>query len=287
MNRLLIMRSTLAIAVCLSAADSAHAGRSCERRPLSAQTLERGMTLAETAARTLDASGHELVLIARAGQDLTKYGVHYSHLAFAYRHPDGSGGHVWRVLHKLNECGTSASAIYRQGLGEFFLDDLWRYEAAYIAPAKKVQARLVAMLQDNRQAVSLHHRPYSVVSYAWGQKYQQSNQWVIETLAFAMAPYAKSRPAAQGWLQRQGYMPTELRIGTLTRLGGRVSAANVAFDDHPPAKRFTDRIETVTVDSVFEWMQHTGLGSGVSTFQLEPEARPTICCGHRIRHIPQ
>lgn len=185
------------------------------------------------------------------------------------------------MLHKLNECGTSASAIYRQGLGEFFLDDLRRNEAAYIAPAKEVEARLVAILQDNRQAVSLHHRPYSVVSYAWGQKYQQLNQWVIETLAFAMAPYAKSRSAAQDWLQRQGYVPAELRIGTLTRLGGRVSAANVAFDDHPPAKRFTDRIQTVTADSVFEWMQHAGLGNDVSTFQLEPETISKACCRYR------
>jgi len=36
---------------------------------------------------------------------------------------------------------------------------------------------------------------------------------------------------------------------------GAVSGANVAFDDHPNDKRFSDRIETVTVDSVFSWLQ--------------------------------
>ena len=46
-----------------------------------------------------------------------------------------------------------------------------------------------------------------------------------------------------------------LPLGPLTRLGGRVTAANVAFDDHPNDKRFSDRIETVTVDSVFSWLQ--------------------------------
>jgi hypothetical protein len=46
------------------------------------------------------------VLLARVGQDLRKYGVHYSHLAFAYREAGWPWRHVWRVLHKLNECGS-------------------------------------------------------------------------------------------------------------------------------------------------------------------------------------
>jgi hypothetical protein len=39
------------------------------------------------------------------------------------------------VLHKLNQCGTATGSIYRQGLGEFFLDDLWRQEAVWSVPA--------------------------------------------------------------------------------------------------------------------------------------------------------
>jgi hypothetical protein len=34
-----------------------------------------------------------------------------------------------------------------------------------------------------------------------------------------------------------------------------MTRANVAFDDHPNAKRFNDHIETVTVESMFAWMQ--------------------------------
>ena len=34
-----------------------------------------------------------------------------------------------------------------------------------------------------------------------------------------------------------------------------MSKANVAFDDHPNDKRFADRIETVTADSVFAWLR--------------------------------
>lgn len=221
------------------------------------------MALAARTLTALDASGADVVVLARAGQDLSKYGVYYSHLGLAYRQPDGANGPVWRVLHKLNLCGSAVSAIYRQGLGEFFLDDLWRYEAAWVVPTPEVQAQLLKMLRDEPRAVSLHHKPYSMVSYAWSQKYQQSNQWAIETLALAMGGTDRGGPAgreqAQAWLQARDYQPTALKIGALTRLGGRMTAANIAFDDHPNAKRFADRIETVTVDSVFDWMQRAKL----------------------------
>lgn len=113
----------------------AHAGRSCEAaNPPKLQSVERGLTLAERTYKALEASGAKVVVLARAGQDLSKYGLRYSHLGFAYQQPDGRGGHVWRVLHKLNECGTADAALYRQGLGEFFLDDPGRFEAAWVVP---------------------------------------------------------------------------------------------------------------------------------------------------------
>jgi hypothetical protein len=239
----------------------AHAGRSCEENRTTPETIERGLELAAQTLKALDASGQDVVLIARNGQDLSKYGIRYSHLGFAYRQPDGSGGHVWRILHKLNQCGTNQSAIYRQGLAEFYLDDLWRYEAAYIVPQPEIQKRLLALFADEAQATRLHRRQYSIVSYAWGQKYQQSNQWALETLSMAMSSDIGSRQGAQAWLQSHGYHPAVLRIDPITRLGARISKANVAFDDHPTAKRFADIIETVTVDSVFAWMGDAQLAS--------------------------
>ncbi len=247
------------MAATLLAAPAAHAGRSCEAKKTTSQTVERGLTLAEKTLASLNASGQKVVVLARAGQDLSKYGVRYSHLGLAYQQSDGQGGTTWRVLHKLNHCGTSESAIYRQGLGEFFLDDLWRFEAAWLPLTPEVQTRVLGLLQDPARAVSLHHKPYSIVSYAWGLQYQQSNQWAIETLAAAMEPGVNSRERAQAWLQFKAYEPAVLRIGPLTRLGGRLSAANVAFDDHPNDKRFSDRIETVTVDSVFDWLPRAQL----------------------------
>ena len=251
--------ATLAVAVVLASAP-AHAGRSCEAKKPTPQVIERGMKLAEQTSAALDAehakSGTRVVALGRAGQDLSKYGLRYSHFGWAYKTPEGP----WRVAHKLNECGTAVGHLYRQGLGEFFLDDLWRYEAVYAVPTPEVQQRLLAVLQDTGRTRALQHPPYSMVSYVWGRKFQQSNQWALETLALAMEPAAvRTRDQAQAWLQFKGYEPTTLKLGPLTRMGGRVGSANIAFDDHPNEKRFSDRIETVTVDSVLAWLQRAQL----------------------------
>ena len=253
----------------LMAAPAAHAGRSCEAaKPVPAKVIERGMQLAQQTSAALDAehakSGAQVVVLGRAGQDLSKYGLRYSHLGWAYKTPEGP----WRVAHKLNECGTAVGYLYRQGLGEFFLDDLWRYEAVYAVPTPEVQQRLLAVLQDTTRTKALQHPPYSMVSYVWGRKYQQSNQWALETLAVAMEPATvRSREQAQAWLQFKGYEPTTLKLGPLTRMGGRVGSANIAFDDHPNDKRFSDRIETVTVDSVLAWLQRAQLASAPVTIK--------------------
>jgi hypothetical protein len=251
----------LALAAASLLVQPAHAGRNCEQKPLTTEAVTRGMTLAEQTRQALDASGQDLVLLARVGQDLRKYGIHYSHLAFAYRENDGHGGNVWRVLHKLNECGSDTAAIYRQGLGQFFLSDPFRYEAAFVAPVRPIQAALLPVMTDRQRALAMHRRPYSMVSYAWSERYQQSNQWVVETLAASMLPPGASRKQAQGWLMAQAYLPAVLHLSALERLGGRVTAANIAFDDHPPARRYAGQIETITADSVFRWLETTGLGS--------------------------
>ena len=251
MNRCALIAATL-----IALAPLAHAGRSCEAKPPEAANVVRAMALAERTAQALDASGAQVVVLARMGQDLSKYGQRYSHLGLAYR--DGT---QWRVVHKLNHCGSARAAIYRQGLGEFFLDDLYRYEAGWVVLAPAVQAKLLPALQDNQRLAQLHTPAYNMVAYPWSQTYQQSNQWALETLAMTQDPAATTRSRAQAWLQLQGYEPATLRLSALTRLGARMTAANVAFDDHPNHKRFSDRIETVTVDSVFAWLKRSGLGS--------------------------
>ena len=260
-------RAALAAIALTLALAPANAGRTCEAQAPTTPSVQLGMALAERTAKALDATGAQVVVLARAGQDLTRYGLRWSHLGFAYR--DEANG-TWRVLHKLNSCGLDTADLYRQGLGEFFLDDPWRYTAAYAVLSPEVQARLLPLLSDNAWAATLHEPAYSLVAYPWAQTYQQSNQWAIETLALAMEPGASTRQRAQAWLQFKGYAPTVLHLNAFERLGARITAANVAFDDHPNDKRFSDRIETVTADSVFSWLAASGLGSAA---QVVPVVR--------------
>ena len=163
--------SPAARAACLglllaAALGTAHAGRSCEDKPLTPQSLQKGLDLAQRTSQALDAeyakNGTRVVLLARVGQDLSKYDLHYSHYGWAYRTPEGP----WRVAHKLNECGTAGGHVYRQGLGEFFLDDLWRYEAGVQVPTPAVQQALWTFLTQPQTVLRLQHEPYSMVSYA-------------------------------------------------------------------------------------------------------------------------
>ena len=262
--RLAPLRMLAAMLAC--AAATAHAGRSCENRPPSALAVSRAMTLAEHTAARLQQSGANVVVIARAGQNLSDYGIRYSHLGFAYKEGEGDRA-AWRVVHKLNQCGTARASLYRQGLGEFFLDDLWQYEAAVVVLAPQTQARLRALLADNQAVARLDTPDYSMVAYPWSVRYQQSNQWALETLALAEDPAAATRERAQAWLRLHGYEPTTLHLSAFKRLGARVASANVAFDDHPNEKRFSDRIETVTVDSVFRWLERDGLGGAIQVIR--------------------
>ena len=272
---LLLARAALPMALLLALAlpvGKAQAGRPCDEQPLSARQVEQGMNLAQATARALEASGAQVVMLARAGQDLSSYGLRWSHLGFAYREGGSSTQPpVWRVLHKLNHCGSARADVFRQGLGEFFLDRPHRYEAAFVRLNPDLQQALLPLLKDGAKPATMHEPRYNMVAYTWSTRYQQSNQWAIETLALAADPtLVRNREAAQAWLKLRGYQPSDLRISTATRLGARLTRANIAFDDHPSARRFAGHIETATVDSIFAWLDRAGLAErpqAVTTLQ--------------------
>jgi hypothetical protein len=264
LHRWVVALATAAITALAVVTTPATAGQTCEDQPLSSTAVTSGMRLADAVQKRLNATGADVVVLARAGQDLSRWRLRWSHLGFAYRDTGGDKP-VWRVVHKLNACGTAQGDLHRQGLGEFFLDRPHRYEAAFVVLSPAAQAALKPVLRDNARLVAMHTPAYNMVAYPWSTQYQQSNQWALEVLAGAMNPGLTSRREAQRWLQARAYEPTVLSIDTFTRLGARVGMAHIAFDDHPAAKRFADRIETVTVDSVFDWLRIAGFGDAVVT----------------------
>lgn len=242
--------SLLALVLVL-AAGPAHAGRSCEDTPLAPRAVRSGMALAIATRDALERSGAEVAIVARVGRDLSRYGLRYSHASFAWRdHPAGR----WFVVHELNACGTATSDLFDEGLGNFFLDDLVDYQALVLIPPPDVQAGLARRLARDA-AASLHESRYNMAAYPFSTRYQNSNQWVLETLAAALGgEVAQTRAGAQAWLRGAGYGPTTLNLSALERLGGRLFRANVAFDDHPPERRFAGRVDVVSVESVARFL---------------------------------
>jgi len=231
------------------------AGQSCNETELSPQTLHQAMTTAQNVQTRLNETGSDVAIVGRVGQDLSEYGLHYSHVGIAFR---AAPDQPWRVLELLNQCGTAKSDLWSDGLGNFFLDDLYKFDALIVVPPPALREKIADRLRHPAQLRQLHDVNYNMVAYPFSTKYQNSNQWVLENLAAAETKDTTitTREQAQAWLQLAGYKPTEMHIGPLKRLGGRMFKANVAFDDHPNELRFSDRINTVTVDSVLDFLRH-------------------------------
>lgn len=256
-----LLRAVLLGLFCLGGISTAQAGRACGEWQPTPTDVRNGLSLAHKVRTALDASGAELAIIARAGQDLSKYGLNYSHAAFVVRARSSVPEKTWLNVHLLNQCGTAKAELFHEGLGNFFLDDMFRYEALVVIPPPALQAALLAQLSDASgagamPAMRFFEPHYNMLAYTYATKYQNSNQWVLETLAAAMAgPSVQGRAQAQAWLKTAGFAPITLQISTLTRLGGRVTRANIAFDDHPNERRFANKIDTVTVDALVNFLQ--------------------------------
>ena len=138
----------------------------------------------------------------------------------------------------------------------FFSDSPFRYQAGIWRLEPAVQNRLARAL-SGKKANDYHEPAYSMLAYPFSTKNQNSNGWLLEVLAFTLAPQdeANTRTSAQAWLRSQAYVPGTLELGTFTRLGARLTRANVSFDDHPDEQRWAGRIQTVTVDSVLQWLR--------------------------------
>lgn len=229
------------------------AGRPCtEFRPEPA-TVRKALMLAREAHTALDRSGADVALISRVGQDLSKYKLRYSHYGFVVKeHQAGR----WIVVHQLNLCGSPDSGVYAEGLGNFFLDDMFAYETLIMVPSTETQQRLITLLATERP-LTLHAVPYNMLAYAYSTRYQNSNQWGLEVLAAASAREfpVLTREQAQAWLKAAGYRPITVEVDALTRLGARMFRANIAFDDHPFDRRMAGQIDTVSVESVYRFIE--------------------------------
>jgi hypothetical protein len=201
-----------------------------------------------------------VALLARIGQDLSKYGLRFSHMAFVWRdHPAGR----WTAIHMLNACGTATADLHDEGLANVCAIGLLSPVGGVLIPAVETQRRPATLFQAGLHW-DLHSPRYNMLAYPFSTKYQNSNQWALETIARAIdgGERVRDRTSAQQWLKGRGFVPTTVELGTGTRLGARIFRANVAFDDHPLGRRLAGHIDVVSVESVIRFVA-----------QIEPGAK--------------
>jgi len=262
MRRLLIL---LALCAVLLPSPAVMAGQDCRDAPPAPEAVRKGLQLALKTRDELERSQAKLVFIARIGSNLAEHGLRYSHAAFARReHPKGR----WLVTHLLNHCGSAASELFDEGLGNFFLDDPYEYEALVVVPSPDVQERLAALLATPLPA-ALHVPHYSMIAHPESPRYENSNQWLLEVVAAGMAQLQQpGRAQLQRWLRETGYTGSQLRISAGRRLAAGLFRANVRFDDHAERERAAGRYEIVSVESVFTWFARQDAASRRFTVAL-------------------
>lgn len=238
----------------------------CEPRPAATQGFRNGLDLAIKTREALQRTGASVVLLARVGQDLSEHGLRYSHMGIAAYDADAGR---WQVTHLLNECGTGHSALYREGLANFFMDDLHVFETLIVVPRSEVQRALADALKSGLHVV-MHAPAYSTIAYPYSTRYQNCNQWVLELVAGSAAPPGQysDRRSAQQWLAQSAYRPSVIRISSGKRLGARLFSTNVRFDDHPSGALSSERYQVVSVESVVSFLRESGMTSGEQIVRL-------------------
>ncbi len=273
------MRNLLSVAfaaaiILFALSEPATAGGSCTQRQIGVTEIRNAFNIAARTRDYLEQSGAKLAIVSRVGSDISEQGLRYTHAGFVLRdHPKGR----WLFVHLLNECGADSSNIYDEGLINFYLDDLFAFEGVIHIPHPELQDRLTVILSGPR-AVQLHHSAYSMIAKPTATKYQNSNQWVLETLAMAQAPegVVNTRAQAQQFYASHGYRADTVRVSDFQRFGAGLTRANVRFDDHTAEEASNRRYEVVTVRSVANYLETNKLVSAKAVITLDkPPQVPT------------
>lgn len=245
-----LMRVAAALLLAAAVALPAQAGQGCEKKPVTPAAMSQAMHLAQQVQAALELRKAQVAILGRVGSDVSKYGLRYTHAGIAYRTSDQG----WTILHKLNHCGEDRSALYRDGLMNFFLDNPHEYRALVLFPEERLQQRLL-LAATGDTGLSVHQPLYSILAYPFALDYQNSNSWLLEFLAVAGSEVPViGRAAAQAQLQLSGYRPDRIPVAATERLGATLFKANVAFTDHPLGERLSGRYSVVTVESIARYL---------------------------------
>lgn len=208
--------------------------RLCDRpSTLTAAQQDRLLRVSAIVKAELARSGQRVALVSRSGLNLDRLGLRYSHAGFTLRE---SANGPWSVRQLYYACDEGRPRLFDQGLSGFLFgtDDPARGALSLVFLPPDVADALERTALDTPQALALLGATYSANAYAWGQRYQNCNQWVAELFATARGGLAAAdRAEAQQWLQAQGYAPSVIDLGFAPLRWLSAFSPWLHNDDHP------------------------------------------------------
>lgn len=234
----------LAFACVLGASAGAQAGLPvlCERSSeIGAAEQDRVLQFAAAVKDELERSGARLAVVSRAGLDLSRFGLLYSHAGIALK--DNPGGR-WAVRQLYYACDESRPRLFDQGMAGFALgaDAPGHGRISLLFPSAADSDRLGQAALDKTQALALLGGQYSANAYAFGTRFQNCNQWVAELMASAWGRLKNgtgdgddggARRRAQAWLRAQDYAAGPVRIPSHWMVFAAQFVPLVHIADHP------------------------------------------------------
>lgn len=272
---MLLRLAVAALALCASAAASAGMPTFCERgKQVSAAEQDRVLRFAGAVKQELAASGGSVALISRAGLDLSRFGLLYSHAGVALREPDSA----WTVRQLYYACEESRPRLFDQGVAGFALgaDAPGQGHVSLVFFDGDDGEQLENTARDKRLALALLAGSYSANAYAFGTRFQNCNQWVAEILASAWGHLDSedaARERAQAWLRDQGYAAGPVKVPSRWLMFAGQFVPLLHLKDHP-------------VDDVYALALRVSVPASIESFvhQRSPGARRVELC-HDARHI--
>ena len=273
-RRSLAAAALLALSLCGAGVHAASTlPRTCEvEEAPDAMRVALALRVAQAVRSELDRQQAPVAIVARAGLDLSLFGLRYSHAGLSLRaHPDGP----WTVRQLYFACDEGRPRIFDQGLAAFLLGNDARTRAQLVAifpgPLDESGAALARAATDSALARQMLGASYSANAYAFADLRQNCNQWVAEMLAAAWgalpAERADLRAQAQAWLRDSGLQPTVFHVAwpPLRLLRGWIPW--VHEDDHPDEDLRAWRYRVVMPESIERFVR-----------RVQPQARRLEFC---------
>jgi len=231
------LRSVLAaFAFCVGGSAWAGIPAFCERgKEIGAADQDRVLRFAGVVKKELERSGAKVALVSRAGMDLSRFGLLYSHAAIALKDNPAS---PWAVRQLYYACDESRPRLFDQGIAGFALgaETPSRGHMSLVFLPDEDGAQVERAALDKPRALSLLAGQYSANAYAFATRYQNCNQWVAELLAGAWGRLdgkGAPREQAQAWLRSQGYVAGPVNVPSHAMMFAGQFVPLLHLNDHP------------------------------------------------------